>query len=49
MGTVNGTQFALEENMPAAVNCSRQNAQKMIKSPTKMLEIGVSALKTVLI
>jgi hypothetical protein len=28
MGTVNGTQSALEENKPAAVNCSRKDAQK---------------------
>jgi hypothetical protein len=48
MGTVNRTQSALEENIPEAVNCSRKNAQKMTKNLTKMLEIGISALKTAL-
>jgi predicted Zn-ribbon and HTH transcriptional regulator len=40
MGMVNGTQSALEENIPAAVNCSRQNSQKMIKNPQKCLKLG---------
>jgi hypothetical protein len=45
---VNGTLSTLEENIPAAVNCSRRFAQKMFKNPQKMLKTGISALKNVL-